>query len=364
MRMKRTLTWSVALLTFVLLAGCATGPVKAKQRYFWPPPPDVPRVEWLGFYQNKTQLKQEGFMSEVLGDDNVISLGFPVFAAGDGMGRMYVSDHKLFGVMVFDFNTLTTHLLGSPKGNVNTTGILRPSGIAFDADGLLYVGDTEGKKVFVFDKNEKAIRVLDFTKTCKSIAFFSIDKLRKHLIIPDVQGHKIVITDLSGKVINSFGVRGGRDGDFNYPSATAVDSSGNILVCDQMNARVEVFTPDGVFKSKFGKRGDGVGEFSIIKGVAVDSEGHVYVSDGRGNKVTIFSEAGDLLLQVGYPFAEQSATSATPGGFNFPNGIFIDQNDTIYVADVLNLRVQVFQYLNEKYLKEHPVSNAAAPRLK
>ena len=44
------------------------------------------------------------------------------------------------------------------------------------------------------------------------------------------------------------------------------------------------------------------------------------------------------------------------GGFQIPQGISIDKNDRIYVADSLNRRVQVLQYLSQRYLSEHPIS--------
>jgi sugar lactone lactonase YvrE len=207
----------------------------------------------------------------------------------------------------------------------------------------------------VFNSQEKLVRSLEFAKEVKTIGFFAIDKARKHIVFPDIQGHKIVIADLNGRIIAKIGNRGDRDGDFNFPSAVALDPQGNIVVCDQMNARIQILTPEGKFKSKFGKRGDGVGEFNIMKGVAVDSEGHIYVTDGRSHRFSIFNDAGDVLLGVGAPKTERGGMTVSAGGFNFPNGIYIDQNDTIYVADVFNLRVQLFQYLNEKYLRENPL---------
>jgi len=69
----------------------------------------------------------------------------------------------------------------------------------------------------------------------------------------------------------------------------------------------------------------------------VDSEGHIYVCDSQQDLVQIFDESGRLLLAFGENGSE-------PGQFWMPSGIFID-NDTIYVADTYNQRVQVFRYL-------------------
>jgi hypothetical protein len=59
---------------------------------------------------------------------------------------------------------------------------------------------------------------------------------------------------------------------------------------------------------------------------------------------------GNLLLVVGGPYS-----GLAPGGFNLPMDISIDKNDRIFVVDQLNLAIQVFQYLNEEYLKKNPI---------
>jgi hypothetical protein len=46
-----------------------------------------------------------------------------------------------------------------------------------------------------------------------------------------------------------------------------------------------------------------------------------------------------------------------PGQFSVPAGIAVDNDDRIYVVDQLNARVQVFQYLGEKW----NARQAAAP---
>jgi DNA-binding beta-propeller fold protein YncE len=79
------------------------------------------------------------------------------------------------------------------------------------------------------------------------------------------------------------------------------------------------------------------------KGVAVDGDGVVYVVDSLFDNVQLFSRRGDFLLTLG-----RRGTDA--GEFWLPSGAFIDDNDTLYVCDTYNRRVQVFR-IAERYDK-------------
>jgi DNA-binding beta-propeller fold protein YncE len=346
----------LAVLAFQLPA-CATKVVDTN-RYFWPALPDVPRVEWLGAYASDTDLKPGGFMDAITGNEHQIALDRPVYISADGAGKVFVSDQKAGGIMQFDLNAKKVEMVGGAEG-----GMLfgRISGVALDGEGNIYGGDIPNRKIVVFTKDHKVKTVLDLSKDLKNIGSFAIDRVRKRIIIPDVWDHKIAVFNLEGKLLNSIGKRGNGDGEFNYPTSVALDPEGTIVVCDSMNARIQRFSPDLKFISKFGKRGDGIGEFNIIKAAAVDSEGHIYVTDGKGHKVSIFNEQGEILLSIGAGFSVQPGLSVTPGGFLLPQGIYIDQNDTIYVVDQMNSRIQIFQYLTEKYLKEHPLPGDKKP---
>ena len=89
------------------------------------------------------------------------------------------------------------------------------------------------------------------------------------------------------------------------------------------------------------------GTFSRPKGIGIDSDGHVYVVDAAFNNFQIFDETGQLLLFIG---GEGNA----PGQFQLPAGMYVDEKDRIYVVDSFNFRVQVFQYLSDRWKKEHP----------
>ena len=47
-----------------------------------------------------------------------------------------------------------------------------------------------------------------------------------------------------------FGKEGNQDGQFNWPGCMLLDSSNNLLVCDDYNNRVQQFSLDGRFTGK------------------------------------------------------------------------------------------------------------------
>jgi hypothetical protein len=65
------------------------------------------------------------------------------------------------------------------------------------------------------------------------------------------------------------------------------------------------------------------------------------VVDGAWDRVQVFDRLGDLLYYFGTEGSE-------PWAFALPSGIFIDRNDTVYVVDSYNSRVQVFRYFGKR----------------
>lgn len=356
-----SMIWLFVVVVGLVLAGCAAPQQVTKERYFWPPEPDAPRIEWLAAYQGEASMRATADVwKSIVGELEGYSLNVPVFIASNGTGKVYVSDQKLATFLVFDLIAREVHPLG--KGKSNDLFDL-PSGVAVDGAGNIYTADMKQRKVFVFNSDETPTGVLDLSQTVSSIGSIAVDKVRKRIIVPDIKGHKIAAFDFSGSLLWSVGKRGVGKDEFNYPTSVAVDKDGNIIVCDSMNARIVRLTPEGKPLSFFGERGDGAGSFSMIKAVAVDSNGYIYITDGKANRVAIFNDKGEVLLNFGGLHVLRGDGQVAPGGMNMPQGIYIDQKDAIYVVDQHNARFHVFQYVSEQYLKEHPIS-ADAPAAK
>jgi DNA-binding beta-propeller fold protein YncE len=145
---------------------------------------------------------------------------------------------------------------------VITDGLVEPSMLAIDRENrLLYVSDIELDQVLVYDADSL--------------------KLKRKM---GTTGHKHELTS---------------PGDFAKPTGLAVDSEGNLYVCDTLNDRIEIFDADGKFISTFGKNGDGPGYFARPKGVAIDSDNHIWVADGMQDRVQVFNQEGPLLISFG-----------------------------------------------------------------
>ncbi|MDD2364895.1 MAG: 6-bladed beta-propeller [Desulfuromonadaceae bacterium] len=350
--MKKTFS-KILLLLFVtsIISACAMGPkvVEKQKRFFWPPEPDVPRIEWIASYFGDTDVKEKTFVSEIVGTDVNVRLKRPVDVAGDGEGRFVVSDQVNMQAFFFDLNKRTVTLLGNEGGG--DSGIRKPSGVSVDADGNFYVADTVTSKVYVVNSKNSVLRVFDFSDRMKSIAGICVDRTRKRLLMTDFKEKNVLIYTLDGEYVST--VNG--NGYYTSPISVAVESDGTIVIADAYNVTVVRFSADGSkFISSFGQRGDTPGSFALIVGLAVDSEDHIYVTDAKLHNVSIFDKDGNSLMTIGGKHSVLSGNFGV-GGFLIPQGIFIDKNDRIYVADSQNSRVQIFQYLNNRYLAEHPI---------
>jgi len=142
----------------------------------------------------------------------------------------------------------------------------------------------------------------------------------------DGKGHTVTKFSPDGKVLMTLGragVAGETNDTFNRPSAVVTAPNGDIYVADghggNSNARIVKFSKDGKLIKTWGHKGSGPGEFGELHAIAIDSSGRVFVGDRGNNRIQIFDPEGRFLAEWRQ--------------FGRPTAIYIDANDTLYVAD-------------------------------
>lgn len=347
--------WTYLLFFLVFLSGCASPEVK--RRYFWPRPPETPRIEFVASYWSEDDFSmtaRKRLLDVTTGVERSPGFDKPWGIASNGEGKVYITDTNLGGVIVFDMNKQKVALLGGAE-RVGGGSFLAPVGITLDGNGNIYVSDPKRNRVQSFTKDEKPRKVIGDDKSLNWPVGMAVDDALGRLYVVNGRNHNIAVFDLEGKYLFSIGQRGDGDGEFNFPTDLDVDSKGNIVVADSMNARVQILDKEGKFIRKFGQRGDRPEDFKIIKGIAVSREDNIYVVDSATERILVFNNEGEPLTSIGGTAAVAETMRLSPGGFLIPQDIDIDKNDTIYVVDSMNKRFQVFQIINEEWLKSHPI---------
>jgi sugar lactone lactonase YvrE len=144
---------------------------------------------------------------------------------------------------------------------------------------------------------------------------------------------------------------GGADGtaQFTFPYAVAVAASGTISVIDYGNFRVRQIDATGNVTTLSGNGSpgffDGTGgpngtaQFSFPEGIAVDADGTVFVADSGNNAIRRVDAEGNVTTVVGNGnggFADGFGAPNGPAELNYPVAIAFDSMGALYVGDAYN----------------------------
>jgi len=324
------------------VSGCASH-AKAPGMHpdiFWPNPPEVKRIAFVKVVSKPEDLNiRPGILKRLVNyivGRGAASIVSPYGIATDSKGRLYVVDTFQKRVHVFDTAGNQYFFFPSDK-----TMLASPVGIAIDKDGVVYVTDSKKGLVYIFKDNGKKFLSTIGRGIFKRPTGIAVNPKTSELLVVDTLKSRVFKFDLSNRMPKgSFGTDGATEGRFHYPTNIFVTLTGEIIVSDALNFRVQVFSPEGRFLFTFGRMGDVPGTFSRPKGVAADSDGNIYVVDALFDNIQVFDKRGRLLMAFG-------EHGRGYGEFWLPTGIYIDRNDLIYVSDSSNRRVQIFRYLKE-----------------
>ncbi|MFT4040446.1 MAG: hypothetical protein QM692_19860 [Thermomicrobiales bacterium] len=210
------------------------------------------------------------------GSDNT-RLGRPRDAVAYG-NRVFISDYENNRVQIFARNGAYVGQLASGPGSGNTQ-VTGPGGLALDANQNIYVADTDGHRVLMFNSSYAHVRTI------------------------------------------GTGVPGPGNNQLISPTDLAVDGAGNLYVSDFGNTRVQKFSgADGSYLATFAG-------FPDIENVAVTRAGDMFVRAGDGD------------FQVEQLTIEGKRVHAFPvTPTSEPLGVYVDTSDVLYILEENGIR--------------------------
>ncbi len=207
------------------------------------------------------------------------------------------------------FETVAGLAAGDADGTGAAAQFRNPSGAAYDAAGNLYVADTDN---------------------------YTIRKITPAGVVTTIAGRP--------------GVPGSDDGPgdvarFTSPWGVAVNSAGEVFVSDYFSATIRKIALDGTVTTVAGMADewdqvDGQGtaaRFTLPTGLAIDAEDNLYIADAAA--IRRMSPTGVVTTVAGSPLAWDTGSAdgdAADARFNFPQGLAIASDGSIYVADTQN----------------------------
>jgi DNA-binding beta-propeller fold protein YncE len=274
------------------------------------------------------------------------------------------------------------------------------AGVAVNSKGHIFVFTRSGHtQLFEFDPNGKFFR--EIGKDLYGFSFAHVVRVDKNdnIWCVDEGANMVIEFNPEGRVVMLFGRKPeGVEGAaappgttppppppafrtfverlFNRPTDVAWDAAGNSFISDGYgNSRVVKYDKDGNWVKAWGKRGTEPGEFYHLHSIATDAKGNVYVGDRENNRIQVFDNDGNFLKQwtnIGAPWAicitpgpkqVLYTSDSNPGRiykmdldgnilgvfgkagkqlgqFGWVHEIACPSENTLYVAELLNWRVQ------------------------
>jgi sugar lactone lactonase YvrE len=302
--------------------------------------------------------------------------------AFDSSGNLYIADTDNQRIRKVSVSGIITTVAGNgiegfrgDGGPATAAGLGNPWGVALDPLGNLYIADSSNCRVRKVDASGIITTVagkgthgysgdggpatsaeLGYTRDVAVDSAGNIyivdedyDRVRK------VDASGIIIT-VAGKGTHGFSGDGGpaTSAELKAPCGVAVDSTGNIYIDDENNARIRKVDASGVITTVAGGGSNGLGEGGLATsaeisdpvGLTLDSRGNFYFADSNNGLIRKVSGAGIITTvagngDYGYNGDDIPALSAK---LSTLSDVAVDSSGNVYLVDEENQRIREVRF--------------------
>jgi len=151
---------------------------------------------------------------------------------------------------------------------------------------------------------------------------------------------RIVKFSASGKYLLEWGKSGTKPGEFDIPHAIDLDKSGNVYVADRENARIQVFTADGIFISQWRDA-----DWGSVCSIGFDAVNNRFIAVDDLTTFKVKHNGSDIITldSMGNQLARFGRSGLYSGPKSWYHDVTVDREGNIYVGDILGNKLQKFK---------------------
>lgn len=251
----------------------------------------------------------------------------------------------------------------------------QPSALTYDAQGNLYIAETFNDRIRKVNASDGKISTVaggagngyagdggPATAARLNCPTGVAVDAQGNIYIADRDNHRIRRVAAADGLITTFAGTGtpgsnGDNGDAKLaqlysPFRVLLDKQGNLLIADTDNHRIRKVGTDGAITTiagtgVLGAAGDGGlatnAQLNGPEGMALDSEGNLFIADTNNHKLRRIVASSGIITTIagtGIRGATGDGGDATAARLGFPEGVWVDGQNNVFIADTFNDRVR------------------------
>ncbi len=196
-----------------------------------------------------------------------------------------------------------------------------PRTIAVDSKDDVYIVDWYNRRIQKFSKDGSYIYKLDNPSMFYEIGAMAVDNYDNLYVYETSRDEGLHKFSSDGEYLGLIDIQVPEEPGRPFRPSSLLFHGSFLYAADAGYSRFYQFTNDGQYIAKWENNGNENWSFKRPFGIGVDSSDYIYISQTTGNEILKFTSDGQFVTKFG-------------NGLNTPNGIAVDDNDNVFVANV------------------------------